>query len=189
MVRPAKGKMWRGPLLVLLLGMALGVAAKWLDFHSDLWGTLFSGISVWVLLASVVALYSQTPRRAALHAALLLGGMVAAYYASAEAMGGVWSQTFLVGWGLAALASPIPGYLVWFARERSVRGAVLRIGVLGFQLVATVVLFEKLRVSDGIIILLTAVLLRRGMEKPAPGENGFYKEIDDKRREGNGRQG
>jgi len=122
---------------------------------------MFSGLPVWILLASAVSFYSRTPLRAGLHALLLLGGMVSAYYAAAQVAGGVWSAAFLTGWGIAALLSPIPGYFVWYARGRSLRAWVLSIGVLVFQILATIVLFDKLRFSDLLAVLLTAALLLR----------------------------
>ena len=69
----------RNSLLVLLLGLTLGVLGKWADFHSPLLSDLTSGVQLWIFLGCVLALYSRTPRRAALRVVLLLGGMVAAY--------------------------------------------------------------------------------------------------------------
>ena len=102
-------------LLILLLGLALGAASRFADLHSVFFGDLTSGIALWIFLAAAVALGSRTPERAGLHAALLLGGMVAAYYAAAALLDGSWSKNYLIGWGAIALLSPIPGGMVWYA--------------------------------------------------------------------------
>lgn len=120
---------------------------------------LTSGISLWILLGTAVSLYSRTAKRAAVNVLLLLGGMVAAYYLTAELTGGVWSAKFLIGWGVAALLSPIPGYLLWFAKGRSKRAWLLSAGVLAVQIVLVVVLFRTVRVLDVVIIVLTAAVL------------------------------
>ena len=151
----------RNSLLILILGIGMGIAAKWFDLHSEFFGTMFSNLAVWILLASAVSFHSRTPWRAGFHVLLFLGGMVVAYYAAAQAMGGVWSTTFLLGWGAAALLSPIPGYFVWYARGRSLRAWVLSVGVVVFQIAATILLFDKLRLSDALAVLLTAALLLR----------------------------
>lgn len=155
-----RGSGIRNSLLILLLGVGLGFLSKWSDNHMPVWlAEVTSGISLWILLATAVALYSRTAGRAALHVLLLLGGMAAAYYAMAALTGGVWGKDFPIGWGIAALLSPIPGYLVWFAKGRSRRAWLLSAGVLVAQTALTVALFRSIRVLDVIVILLTAAVL------------------------------
>lgn len=150
----------RNSLLILLLGAALGTLSKWSDSHMALWlAEATSGISLWILLATVTALYSRTARRAALNVLLLLGGMVGAYYLTAALTGSVWGKNFLIGWGIAALLSPVPGYLVWFAKGRSRRAWALSLGVLAVQIALVAVLFRRVRVLDAVMILLTAAVL------------------------------
>lgn len=106
----------RNSLLILLLGVVLGALSKWADFHSPWLSELTSGVQLWIFLGCILALYSRTPRRAALHVFLLLGGMVGAYYVTALIMRGVWAKSFVIGWGIAAVLSAVPGYLLWYAR-------------------------------------------------------------------------
>ena len=150
----------RNSVLILLLGIVLGALSKWSDGHMAVWfAEVTSGISLWIFLATVVALYSRTAKRAALNVLLLLGGMVGAYYLTAILTNGVWGKSFLIGWGIAALLSPIPGYLVWFAKGRSRRAWLLCVGVLAVQIALVIVLFRTVRIFDIVIILLTAVVL------------------------------
>ena len=160
----------RNSLLILLLGVALGALSKWSDGHIFWLAELTSGISLWILLATAVALYSRTAMRAALNVLLLLGGMVAAYYLTAMLTHSVWGKSFLIGWGIAALLSPIPGYLVWFAKGRSRRAWLLSAGVLVVQIALVIVLFRTVRIFDVVMILLTAAVVL--VDKVGPSRGG-----------------
>ena len=149
----------RNSLLILLLGVVLGVLSKWADFHSPWLAELTSGVHLWIFLGCALALYSRTPRRAALHAVLLLGGMVCAYYVTALIMKGAWARSFVIGWGIAAVLSAVPGYLLWFAKGRSRRAWLLSLGVPAVQIAAMFVLSGGVRVLDVVMILLTAAVL------------------------------
>ncbi len=149
----------RNSLLILLLGILLGALGKWSDGHIAWLAELTSGVSLWILLAVAVAIYSRTAKRAALNVLLLLGGMVAAYYLTAELTGGVWGKNFLIGWGIAALLSPIPGYLIWYAKGRSRWAWILSLGVLAVQIALVIVLYRAIRVWDVVTVLLTAAVL------------------------------
>lgn len=155
-------------LLILLAGLLLGVISKWADLHLPVLAELTSQIALWVLLASAVALGSRSPLRGALHTLLLLGGMVAAYYTAAHFMGGVWSKSYLIGWGAAVLLSPLAGWLVWHARGEDRWAWLASAGVLAAQIGGTLLLFRKLRVTDLVVIALTAVMLFAGKIKNLP---------------------
>lgn len=146
-------------LLVLLAGLALGALSKWADVHLMFLADVTSGMAVWVLLAAAVALGSRSSWRAGLHVLLLLGGMVCAYYLTAEAMGVPWSRAFVIGWGILAALSPVFGFFVWYARGRGLHAWILSLGVLVFQ--ALTALVFRGGVTDGVVILATAVLLLR----------------------------
>lgn len=149
----------RNSLLILLLGAALGALGKWSEGYVPWLSNLTSGIPLWILLATTAALYSRTAKRAALNVLLLLGGMAGAYYLTTELTGGVWGRNYLIGWGAAALLSPLPGYLVWFAKGRSRRAWLLSLGVVAVQIALVLVLFRTVRIFDIVMILLTAAVL------------------------------
>lgn len=149
-----------GPLLILLLGVGLGVLSKWSDSHMAAWfAEITGGASLWILLGTVIALYSRTAGKAALNVLLFLGGMVAAYCLTAVLTNSVWGTGFLIGWGIAVLLSPLAGYLVWFAKGKSKWAWILSAGVLVVQMVLVIVLFRRVRISDIVMILLTAAVL------------------------------
>ena len=159
----------RNSLLILLLGVVLGALSKWSDGYVLWLSDLTSGISLWILLATAVALYSRTAMRAALNVFLLLGGMVGAYYLTAVLTNSVWGKNYLIGWGVAAVLSAIPGYLVWFAKGRSRRAWLLSLGVVVVQIALVIVLFRTVRIFDVVMILLTAAVLLADKLGPSRG--------------------
>ena len=159
----------RNSLLILLLGVVLGALGKWSDGYVAWLAELTSGISLWILLATAVALYSRTAMRAALNVFLLLGGMVGAYYLTAVLTNSVWGKNYLIGWGVAAVLSVIPGYLVWFAKGRSRRAWLLSLGVVVVQVALVIVLFRTVRIFDVVTILLTAAVLLADKLGPSRG--------------------
>ena len=160
----------RNSLLILLLGVVLGALGKWSDGYVAWLAELTSGISLWILLATAVALYSRTAMRAALNVFLLLGGMVGAYYLTAMLTNSVWGKNYLIGWGAAAVLSAIPGYLVWFAKGRSRRAWLLSLGVVVVQIALVIVLFRTVRIFDVVMILLTAAVVL--VDKVSPSRGG-----------------
>lgn len=160
----------RNSLLILLLGVVLGALGKWSDGYVAWLAELTSGISLWILLATAVALYSRTAMRAALNVFLLLGGMVGAYYLTAMLTNSVWGKNYLIGWGVAAVLSAIPGYLVWFAKGRSRRAWLLSLGVVVVQIALVIVLFRTVRIFDVMMILLTAAVVL--VDKVGPSRGG-----------------
>ena len=160
----------RNSLLILLSGIVLGALSKWSDNHIVWLAEVTSGISLWVLLAAAVALYSRTATRAALNVFLLLGGMVGAYYLTAVLTDSVWGKSYLIGWGVAAVLSAIPGYLVWFAKGRSRRAWLLSLGVVVVQIALVIALFRTVRIFDVVTILLTAAVLL--VDKLGPSRGG-----------------
>lgn len=149
----------RNSLLILLAGIVLGALGKWSDYHWMFLADLTSGVQLWVLLGCVIATWSQSCWRAGLNVFLLLGGMVASYYCTAELMDVPWSWPFLIGWSAAAVLSAGAGFLVWFGRGRSKQAWLICLGVLVLQVAAMFVLSGGVRVLDVVLIALTACVL------------------------------
>lgn len=155
--RPGGGV--RNSLLILLLGVVLGVLGRWINGHA----ALSTEIQILIFLGCVLALYSRTAPRAALHVFLLLGGVAAAYCTTAVLMGGTWTKQYLIGWGIAAVLSAVPGYLMWYAKGRTRRAWGLCALVLACQIAVMLLLSGGVRVTDAALIVLTAIVL--GLDK------------------------
>ena len=132
--KPKKKKIRRGALvrntvLLALLGIALGVFAKWLDglaLDDRIWWHLiigkldlvnvFSGLPVWLALTLTVAVFSRSPARAALNGFVFLLGMCLAYHAYTALFAGFNPDRYMMIWyGLTAV-SPLLAAVCWYGR-------------------------------------------------------------------------
>ena len=52
---------------IMACGLITGVGVKLMDIYTAHLGNIFSQMSVWIFLCSVLAVYSSTPRRAAVN--------------------------------------------------------------------------------------------------------------------------
>lgn len=147
-------------ILLLLAGLSIGALAKIFDQYNEFLGTMFSEFSIWFLLCTAIAIYSTSPARASLNVLVFCAGMLIAYYLTADTLGAVWSSSFAYGWTAFALCLPVFAFFAWFALGKGKLAMILRIGILAIMVLSQVVLF-KLRVSDIVIIGVTAFLLLR----------------------------
>ena len=120
----------RHTILILLLGVALGIFAKWLDELAiddavpwqaligrlDL-GNVFSEMPVWLVLTMAVAVFSGTPGRAALRSFLFLLGMCLAYHAYTIVVAGFNPERYMMIWYGIAACSPLLGAVCWYGKS------------------------------------------------------------------------
>ena len=50
------------PITMLLAGLFLGVASRLFDIYFDNLGNIFSQMAVWILLGTLIAIYSPTKK-------------------------------------------------------------------------------------------------------------------------------
>ena len=131
----------RRTVLVLLLGVALGVFAKWLDelaIDDRVWwqliierldlGNVFSEMPVWLVLTMAVAVFSGSPGRAALRSFVFLLGMCLAYHAYTIVFAGFNPDRYMMIWYGITAASPLLGAVCWYGK--SAHNAAVVIDVL-----------------------------------------------------------
>lgn len=146
-------------LLIMLFGVLIGIAAKLFDIYTTNLGNVFSQMSVWIFICAVIAAFSCSPFRAAVNVFLFCIGMLAAYYVTAELLSSVYSMQFVYGWVLFSLLSPVLGFCTWYARGSGVIPKIITAGIIIVMLVAAAVLFDKIRISDIIIAVITGIVL------------------------------
>ena len=95
------------PLPMLLAGLFLGIAARLFDIYCQNLGEIFSQMAVWILLGTLIAIYSPTKKAAMGNIFPFCMGMLATYYVTAAITDGVYGRTFIIGWTVFALASPV----------------------------------------------------------------------------------
>lgn len=139
------------PLAMLCLGLLLGIAARLLDIYTENLGEIFSQMAIWILIGTLISIYSVTPKKAVFNVLPFCLGMLLTYYAVAALSHGVYSKEFIIGWTVFALCSPIMAYFAWLTKERGVFPKIVSAGIVAVSLLSSILLFDRLRFYDIII--------------------------------------
>ncbi len=139
------------PITMLLAGLFLGVASRLFDIYFDNLGNIFSQMAVWILLGTLIAIYSPTKKAAMLNILPFCLGMLVTYYAVAVITRGVYSVTVIIGWTVFAFLSPIMAYFAWMAKGPGVFPKIISVGIVAVSVLSSIVLFDRLRFYDFII--------------------------------------
>lgn len=137
------------------------MGVKLMDIYTAHLGNIFSQMSVWIFTCSVLAVYSSTPRRAAVNVFLFCAGMLLTYYLTAEGMHSPYSMTFVYGWSVFSLFSPVLAFFTWYAKGKGAVSRLLTAGIVVVLLVLAVLLFDRIRISDLVFAVLTAAILMK----------------------------
>ena len=146
-------------ILIAGAGVLLGVATKLLDIYTSNLGNIFSQMSVWIFLCTVISVLSRTPLRAAVNVFSFCMGMLPAYYLTAELTSSVYSMSFIYGWTVFALLTPVLAFCAWYAKGKRLISRIVSAGIILVMLVAAAVLFDKIRISDILFAVLTGIVL------------------------------
>lgn len=113
------------PAMMFLLGAVLGIVSKLLDIHTQNLGNIFSQMSIWILLGTLIAIFSKTKGKAALNVFVFCIGMLITYYITAELTNSVYGMTFIYGWVAFSVCSPVFAVLTWMAKEKGPLGKII----------------------------------------------------------------
>ena len=144
---------------MFLLGAVLGVASKVLDIHTQNLGNIFSQMSIWILLGTLIAIFSKTKGKAALNVFVFCIGMLITYYITAELTNSAYGMTFIYGWAAFSVCSPVFAALTWMTKEKGVLGKIISFGILVVTLTVSMVVFDGPRVYDIVIMLVLVYFL------------------------------
>lgn len=124
--------------MMLVLGTALGILAKWLDnleLNSDIWwhriiekldlGNVFSEMAIWLLIALAIAVYSFHPLKAAVNVFLFFAGMCASYHIYTIMFSGFDPSDYMKLWYGLTVASPFIGAVCWYAKSKTAPAIVI----------------------------------------------------------------
>ena len=111
---------------IILLGFLLGVFQKWIDGTGssilpmilqqlDI-GNYFGRLAIWVLLATIISVYSESPLRAAINTFFFFISMLAGYYLYCNYILGFFPRTYMMMWIVIAFASFFMAYICWYAK-------------------------------------------------------------------------
>ena len=139
------------PITMLFFGLIIGTVSRLLDIYTTNLGEIFSQMAIWILMGTLISVYSETAKKAMLNVLPFCLGMLVTYYAVAAISHGVYSQIFIIGWTVFALCSPVMAYFAWLTKEKGVFPKIVSVGIVAVSVLSSILLFDHLRIYDFII--------------------------------------
>ena len=136
------------PLSLFFVGLFLGALSRLFDMYYPNLGEIFSQMSVWILLGTLIAIYSPTKNAAMRNILPFYIGMLLTYYATAMLTQGVYGWTFVIGWTIFAFLSPVMAYFAWMTKEWGLFPKIIGAGIVLVSILSSVLLFDRLRIYD-----------------------------------------
>ena len=132
-------------------GLILGIISRLLDIYTQNLGKIFSQMAIWILLGTLISIYSKTKKMAMMNIFPFCIGMLITYYIVAIITHGVYSRSFIIGWTIFALCSPMFAFFTWMAKEKGIIPKIISIGIIIVCVLSSIILFDKLRIYDFLI--------------------------------------
>lgn len=137
-VRKPEGlPIWKTALfcvMFVILGAAAGAFSKLADVYSEILGNFTSGMCIWIFLGTLICARTKSPFRAAAYVLLFCAGMIAAYYLTAELGELYYSRSYVRGWSVFTLFTPIFAVVAWYAKGSGALSWVIRLGIIAVML-------------------------------------------------------
>ena len=144
-------------LAVVLLGLFLGVFQKWLDgsafnelpmiFQQLDITNFFGRLSVWILLGTIISVYSSTPVRASVNTFLFFISMVSGYYLYCSVFLGFFPRSYAMIWVVLSFVSSAFAYVCWYAGGNGLPAILISAVILGVLLAQAVFLTQGVRIA------------------------------------------
>ena len=163
---------------ILLFGFALGVLQKWMDGTAsnsfptviqqlDI-GNYFGRLAIWILLATVISVYANSPMRAAINTFLFFISMLAGYYLYCNFILGFLPKTYMMIWIAISFASFFMAYICWYAKGKGITAILISGIILGILLAQAINLtqgFHIYHIMEMLTWIIGVVLLRRNWKE------------------------
>lgn len=146
------------PISLFIIGGLLGFISKILDvafsdnaFLTEL-GYMLSDMPIWVLFGVLISIYSDTKKKAMINIFPFCIGMLITYYITAEVTNAVYGMSFIYGWTVFSILSPLFAYFTWKTKEKGWFAKIISIGIVLFTVVSNYILVETFTLFDIILI-------------------------------------
>ena len=182
--KPSKKLSYKRQIVItlglILLGFLLGTLQKWIDGTGgsnlplilqqlDI-GNYFGRLAIWILLGTIISVYSESPVRAGINTFVFFISMLAGYYRYCNFVLGFLPRAYVMMWLLVAFASFFMAYFCWYAKGEGII-AILISGVIIGVLLAQAI---NLSITQGVYVyhslevvtwLIGVILLRRTLKE------------------------
>ena len=126
---------------IMLFGFALGVLQKWIDGSPDNLLPLlmqqldirnyFGRLAIWILLAAVISIYSNSPLRASINTFFFFVSMLAGYYLYCNYILGFLPRAYMMIWIMLSFASIFMAYICWYAKGKGMISIIISSAIIG----------------------------------------------------------
>ena len=127
-----------------MLGFLLGILQKWIDGTGgnnlplilqqlDI-GNYFGRLAIWILLGTIISVYSESPLRAAINTFFFFLSMLAGYYLYCNYILGFLPRAYMMMWIVIALASFFVAYICWYAKGKGFMAITISSVIIGVLL-------------------------------------------------------
>lgn len=147
------------PISMFVIGLFLGIISRLLDIYTQNLGNIFSQMAIWILMGTLISIYSKTKKQAIINIFPFCIGMLITYYFVAFITKGVYSNIFIIGWTIFAFSTPIFAYFAWMTKEKGLFPKIISIGIILISILSSIILFDRLRVYDIVIDALLVYFL------------------------------
>lgn len=160
---------------VLVLGIALGTFAKFLDCtagnelpflfeYLDV-SNFLGRFAIWVLIAICISIYSNSSIRASINVFVFFAGMVASYYLYSKFVAGFFPGSYAMIWIGFTAVSPFLAFICWYAKGKGRISFVLSVMMLAVLFNMTFVYgwiyFDIRSILELAVFLCGCVILKR----------------------------
>ena len=161
---------------VILLGFSLGVFQKWIDGTGgsslpsilqqlDI-GNYFGRLAIWILLGTIISVYSESPLRAAINTFFFFISMLTGYYIYCNFVLGFLPRTYMLMWIVISFVSIFMAYICWYAKGDGIIAIIISSVVMGVLLAQAFNLsitqgFYVYHALEVITWIIGSILLRR----------------------------
>ena len=161
---------------IILLGFFVGVLQKWIDgTGSSIFpmilqqldiGNYFGRLAIWILLATIISVHSESPFRAAINTFFFFISMLAGYYLYCNYILGFLPRTYMMMWIVIAFASFFMSYICWYAKGEGIIAIFISSMIMGVLLAQAFNLnftqgFYMYHFLEVITWLIGVIILRR----------------------------
>ncbi|WP_160035443.1 hypothetical protein [Paenibacillus sp. An7] len=163
-INVGKNKIAYSILISFILGLSLGLVAKILDSpiipnEISILGLIGSNWGLWIFISTLIAVYSYTPKLAAIRVFIFLISMLLSYYTYTILFLHLFPLKYMFFWCILALLSMIPAYIIWFSHVNHLISnfvIALPISVIAFEgykiYLSTVDYYEHFKQYENILI-------------------------------------
>lgn len=146
------------PINIFIIGAILGVLSKLFDIYTEILGNIFSEFAIWILLGTLISIYSETKKKAMINVFLFCIGMLFTHYLTAHITNSVYGWTFIKGWTIFAFVSPAFAYFTWMTKEKGFLPTIIKLGIIGVSVFCSLFLFTA-NIFDLIINIMLIYIL------------------------------